>query len=344
MKLILKILFFSFLFPSIVLAAPAISNVSGTISSGQSVAIAGSNFLSKSPAAPSMWANFEEGSVDETDLCTGNLSNQIVTITQVKTASNSLYAVRGAPTGSTPFIGVSDSNNPTVYIFVKRYYDDADWWSNCTGGGENFKTLRFWPAPHSGYPNFIIQDAFGQMNYASEMTQGTAKLSDTYPPVQQWNIEEYEADQGTLDTSDASIKVWYNGVDGGDKTFQGKTTDNPTNWGDFLVQGQNSNCDNSNYMYFDDLYIDTTWSRVMIGNASTFSNSTHKEIQIPTAWATGEITVVVNTGSFENGQAWLYVVDSNGDVNSSGFEITIGEAQASTLTTGGTSCGGCKYN
>ena len=43
-------------------ASPSISNISGTFSSGQLITITGSDFGTKSPAAPLVWDTFESGS------------------------------------------------------------------------------------------------------------------------------------------------------------------------------------------------------------------------------------------------------------------------------------------
>jgi len=77
------------------------------------------------------------------------------------------------------------------------------------------------------------------------------------------------------------------------------------------------------YVYFDDVYMDITWSRVMLGNASTFNACTHREPLIPTAWSTSSITAYFNQGSFSNGQnVYVFVVDSTGAA-SPGKLITI---------------------
>jgi hypothetical protein len=73
-------------------------------------------------------------------------------------------------------------------------------------------------------------------------------------------------------------------------------------------------------VYMDDIYVDTTWARVMIGNASTFAASTVREIQIPSAWSNTSITITVNRGAFTNlNNAFLYVIDSSGTPNATGF-------------------------
>lgn len=79
------------------------------------------------------------------------------------------------------------------------------------------------------------------------------------------------------------------------------------------------------YIYLDDAYLDVTQARVELGNAPTWANCTFREIQIPTAWTSGEITVTLNTGSFApTNSAYLFVVDSAGRV-SPGFQVTVGQ-------------------
>ena len=64
-----------------------------------------------------------------------------------------------------------------------------------------------------------------------------------------------------------------------------------------------------------------------MGNASTYDNSTHREIQIPTAWSNTGITIKVNIGIFASNQpAYIYVTDANGNVNNQGYPVIIGAA------------------
>jgi len=82
---------------------------------------------------------------------------------------------------------------------------------------------------------------------------------------------------------------------------------------------------------FDDIYIDTTQSRVEIGEASTFDTCTIREIQPPTAWSNNSITFTANQGSFSDGDtAYLYVVDEDGSVNEQGYQIAFGPAGPDT--------------
>ncbi len=75
--------------------------------------------------------------------------------------------------------------------------------------------------------------------------------------------------------------------------------------------------------HFDEIYADTVRARIEIGNAETFDQCTHREIQYPVDWSTTSVSFVVNQGDFSVGQpAWLYVIDRNGVANPSGYPIT----------------------
>jgi|GEM_PF-4007529 len=75
--------------------------------------------------------------------------------------------------------------------------------------------------------------------------------------------------------------------------------------------------------FYDNIYIDKSIARVEIGNAPTYAASTRREVQIPTSWG-NSIQITVNSGAFTNGQtAYIYVVNSDGNVNASGYPVQI---------------------
>ena len=80
-------------------------------------------------------------------------------------------------------------------------------------------------------------------------------------------------------------------------------------------------------IYLDDIFVQKgTQARVEIGDSPDWSACTHREIQVPSAWSDGSIKITVNQGSFQAGDtAYLFVVDSDGNVNSTGFPIVIGK-------------------
>jgi chitodextrinase len=75
--------------------------------------------------------------------------------------------------------------------------------------------------------------------------------------------------------------------------------------------------------FYDRIYIDKSIARVELGNASTYSASNIREVQIPSSWGS-TIQITINQGLFTSGQtAYVYVTDNNGNVNSTGFPVTI---------------------
>ncbi len=77
------------------------------------------------------------------------------------------------------------------------------------------------------------------------------------------------------------------------------------------------------FRYFDDIYIDSTLSRVILANNATYASATILEPQPPTAWAAGEITVTVNQGAIPDGTAYLFVFDADNDANATGYTVTL---------------------
>jgi hypothetical protein len=82
---------------------------------------------------------------------------------------------------------------------------------------------------------------------------------------------------------------------------------------------------NPSYIWMQDIYVDTTWARVEVGDNADYGSCAHRETQTPTAWSDGSVTIKFNQGSFAAGAtAYVFVVDSEGRVNGSGHPITIG--------------------
>jgi len=68
---------------------------------------------------------------------------------------------------------------------------------------------------------------------------------------------------------------------------------------------------------------------VELGDASTYAASKHREIQVPTAWADGSVSVKFNSGTFAAGStAYLYVTDSSNNT-SPGIAVKIGGSATS---------------
>ena len=87
---------------------------------------------------------------------------------------------------------------------------------------------------------------------------------------------------------------------------------------------------NEMYRYFDDIYIDTTFSRVMLADNQTISHASVVEPQPPMVWSEDSITFKVNLGRLpDTGTAYLFVFDANNSSNSVGYPVTIGTSVTS---------------
>jgi len=322
-------------------AAPSIDSVSGLIVHGSSITLSGSNFGSKSPAKPLIWADFEDGLVNEnSNLCTGNLITACLSIDN--TSGNqphpiSNYCVRGQPTPSPgarctlQLKNEETAGNEKWYSHVRLKFDDANWWNNLQNA-TNIKIFRPEPPGSTWYPNFIvqIQNLAQSFTYSCELVgssclQPPQRIAGSPPVTQTWIRTEVELYQGTLGNKNGEFRYWQNGLKNCDANIYGRCAGADALWGIVnwqCYQTEAGRVPAGAYLYYDDFYLDNTWARVMIGNNSTFSSSTHREIQIPSAWSDTSITITLNQGSFANCETiYLFVVDADGNVNTAGYPI-----------------------
>ncbi len=109
-----------------------------------------------------------------------------------------------------------------------------------------------------------------------------------------------------------------------DGTTQTADAGNSDHWGAFVAFGYNRNEIVNMSFDIDDVYIDSSWARIEIGDKPDFDSCTHREVQVPISWSDSSVEFSVNQGSFQNGDSvYLFVVDSDGNV-SDGLPAEIG--------------------
>jgi hypothetical protein len=142
------------------------------------------------------------------------------------------------------------------------------------------------------------------------------------PMAGQWS--KVEITVKVSDQSDGYIKIWENGHSvldyaGVTDTYGGSHRTISVG-GYARMQGFTNN-----WRYYDDVYLDTTLSRIVLADKPVLSQATIVENQIPSAWNDTSITATVNLGKFAQGQAvYLFVVDSTGTPSASGLALTAG--------------------
>lgn len=358
-----------------VFAAPAISGVTGSLNHGQTITIHGSGFGAKSPAAPLVYDNLSQDQTGQPPSTTatigqwasvGDFDSVSDTMVRHNKGTKSAYCnINGEKFAR--FQGGYDSPSWFVQYW---FYLGANWvWTHdITYSLGNVKVFRMWSTgsdvanvhvnlmyanevlvtseyldqDHNwspvvpGYdwvaniygrtPGYVCPGTLGWSSFPTEWSTGV------------WHNIRFEFRDSTINVSDGVIRMWFDGklvLDHSD--FLTRNSSNtaykrPNTVG--FYNARNANGTDSDF-YMTDVYIDNTWARVEIGNASTYANCTHIEIQPPTAWSSDSISVTLNQGSFNDGQTvYLYVRDADGST-SDGYAVTLGETDTTPPTLNG---------
>ena len=328
-KLIICFIVFG-LFCSHVIAAPIITGVSGTVATGQNIIISGSSFGTKSPAAPLSFLNFEDALV-------GTISNPY----------HGWTPSSGGGSTHWPIVVSSYGGRTSKMLRCNPSASTGDMksgiWIDGPAGKRYFymtyDSYKSWPAGQSSRSKlFRIQGLVQNMpvlvlNMGMEafVLLGNSGNSYVGPYVtldrQVWSRDEVFLDSGTQGSTNATAKFWEHLPGSRINSWQSPAfllLEDSEPVQSFLLGYEFCDMTSQISHYLDNLYVDNTQSRVEIGNASTWNACTRREIQIPSAWSSGSITVNVRQGTFPLGAAWLYVVDSSGNINSSGVPVTFG--------------------
>ncbi|SNC68263.1 hypothetical protein SAMN04487881_2250 [Marinobacter sp. es.048] len=188
------------------------------------------------------------------------------------------------------------------------------------GSGSGFETpgsqkfLRIWEDPY-GKDGIrfswtqMHQTGMGVVNWDSQPLKGN-----------QWNHLEVE-----LDTVTGRVALAINGNFFGGFDFD-PARDAEGKWSPTVAAlGLNGKVGKLQEGEIDDIYIDRSLQRVIIGDSPEYSKLTQYEVQRPISWEDGEIELALFLGEFEDrgtlGGLYVYVFDDQGNVNQKGYEI-----------------------
>ena len=325
------------IFPALAVADPNLNGVSGTVSDGQYITINGTDFGSNGPTVQ-IFDDFELGANGNTLLLDAG-SAQVGTWDGIDTPaysnySNS-YSVSGSLSGHwtnqhySTGINTQFPGNGTDKVFLSYwayipsgYSIPANWkivWLQGSNTGDDDVVYATLIGNGTGLTNgnetgwsatANIGFSIGSWKRVWAYIEGTTTATGT---VKQWSLNPSVTQQTTV--TDAYI-------------FAADSTPNTNyNFEQVVVNGYFGSGDSGTPCYFDDIYIaygDYAQARVEIGNDSDYSNCTNLAVITPTSWSDTAISGVVRQGSFADGStAYVYVFDSNGDYNSTGYEVTL---------------------
>ena len=339
------VLVLGLLTPGQSLAIPIISSTSGSLSHGSSVTIAGSGFGSKSQASPELWDNFEGGTNNQNIVGNAPIVGPAWLDNSVKAEGRPRYS-NVSPRHSLSrlsahhdFMVPSNYNSSLEYIGSHSTVYFTFWWRYDRMGNPYSRNVKPWieygsagtfPMAYTGMGNPDNSDG-GIRNSVQDNPMPSAQTiwggTNIASIEGEWVRFEVYLKQSSPGQSDGTFAYWTHRPyaanpsirrEGQDTTYMTRTAGNV--WRKWHFGSYYSSALAN--VYTDEIYFDVTRARVEIGNAPTWAATTHREIQIPTTWTDTSLTVTLNQGSLNNfDNAYLYVVDATGNVNTNGFPL-----------------------
>jgi hypothetical protein len=329
-------------------AVPGISKFNGTFINNEIISITGSEFGNKPIASPLKWEQFEgTGAIAGKDIGSAgywDTYNSITTFNNtLQRTNNSSLNAKSVVEGDVLKDGPFHRENVGFATTLKTYINMWVYINYVTGDGGGNDQLKLWrihkDKDHASRPvlsfNLVTVDYVYAKSAIPNMFRGDGSnqyiswFVASHWREGRWINIELEYKDSTINIADGGHTIWYSKASGAME----KRTQNP-----YVTRtdAKTIDCVSLGYQivnmgdvgeaitYWDDIYIDNSWARVVIGDNVDYDSCTHREIQIPTAWSDKTITVSVNQGTFKSGDtAYLFVVDANGNV-SNGYPITIG--------------------
>jgi len=364
-KIFLASLFVSFLFAQNTFAAPVITNVSGAIVHGQSVTISGNDFGTKAAAAPVKFDNFENGTsatnLYQTDplwvrYLGGSTTGVIYSNTLAHSGTLSVYnPVQPDNSGdfntnyyifpatdevwysywwrTANLAGLTDQNNTKLGRIGNYALDENPY----NGAGTTSLTTYMWADDQP--PNYV-----GSPYLAYWLDGGGENLvpgDGLHIEFNQWNrVDCHKKLSSPGGTANGAVECWSMSADNSSSPFYLGSTNlvnRPTGqtWQqDCVLLGAMDGAENQHdyQIYIDDVYVDNTQSRVEICDTSAWNERNHCEIQPASSWNSNgqNIEIAINAGTFSSGDAYLFVIDSAGVANTTGYLVTFGSGSSDT--------------
>lgn len=342
--------------PGVSFAAPAITNVSGTLTHGSAVTITGSGFGMIGPNIR-IFDDFEKG-INESPISIAAGSAAVnhwdaISDVQMPKYSNA-YSLSGGFSLRSDWSDNGEGEGGR-YVEINSLNQASDiyfsWWQylpidrvvpgTSGGNGPNWKIYWIYgsPWPNDDFVSVLLTDSLPvtdwQSGYfltgmADDWQDGRIDINSnqgsTVTSFAKGIWHRYEV-YLTAGLTDGTLTMWE--VDANQNRRQlgtntGKTAD--TAWDVLHFPGYGRGDANSQ-TYYDDIYVATglgSRARVEIGNASTYDASSNLALVTPTSWSDTSIQADVRLGSFTTGTAYLYVVDATGAVNETGYPVTVG--------------------
>jgi hypothetical protein len=212
----------------------------------------------------------------------------------------------------------------------------VSWWQRTvwTGNGQ-YKILRLSPTETivdgTGQQAFFFHNNAGWVTFGPTVDSGTMIYPSFSPasPINNWT--RFDLDISTSSSASGSVTMtkYTPGSSLQTLAISNYRTHFGSSW-NYLIWQNYFGTDaygnmTSGSTWVDDVYISHgSRARVELCDSSTWSGRRKCIIQPPVSWSDSSISIVLNQGDFSSGStAYLYVVDSSGDVVGTGYPITL---------------------
>jgi hypothetical protein len=328
-------------------AAPDVTHIiSGSFIDGGNITIGGSDFGYKENPEPLIWETFESGSLNSRLDSTGEwgIDTDNPVEYEPKFSSNNLRTSGQLAEFTGLCGGIYGYQQPeSAYQWDAIFKDELDlkkyFVSSWNWFDPDLETIGYkgkWMRSYSGsglgeYPGMVLQGTWAldpiQNYWQFDGLGGAVGTLYLDVPLGSWKRFSRQIDLNTPGIADGYIKIWHGQTssredftvpffDFGDDSFH-----SVLRWETYCKDCPSGEC----YMntFYDDIYVDDTWARLELCDASNYDFATHCELQLPhTNWEDNTIKFTTNFGSFDGTEdLYLFVVDEYGVV-SDGFSIT----------------------
>jgi hypothetical protein len=333
------------------LLAPVITSVSQPFVHNGVVRIAGTGFGVKPTGPPLVYADFENG-LDPSPLGVLQQWHQVLNMTWDSDEGFRHTGGAKADDGDGSWALRVDSTNPywnaegqPFYIY-RRTRQNFIIPANATDYSVNWKDWRTWNDIDSEkWPNIYTSPShdrvYVEQGGANECGEETGFYSEMGILTQRWKTEEivvkasfgYKQKDGTLQMLRNNQTIANGTIMTLPPVYELDCATSAYMNNNYVVSGVAANKSDwedpyqwstDNRYWADDVYVDTTWARVILTNSPEYNLSRRVEIQVPAAWSSQNITITAKTADLPCGStAYLYVVDGAGTRSAPGFPVQI---------------------
>lgn len=307
----------------------------------QYIEIRGKNFGSKNEAKPLVWMDFEEQN--------HSLFSRLQSLSKVNGAISSVGDFALNPGASDDSVSINaflkfdakvgnsggpseiSFNSDTLYVNLRRNYqfDLSDPKLTASAQGLNLKTLRMWasfqpPNVNNMYLGYQGREGKNSGRIVGEYTdEKTNWLGGTAPFVGfEWINEELIYKTSDINQANGVFQYIRNGIYAKSEGERHRTTDRPQRYSMlFFDQISNYTLTNSLEILYDDIYVDDTYSRVVLTDSKNSRSYSRAIPQIPVEWRDDFIKVKINRSNSQSKEFFLYVYNRENESNLSGIRF-----------------------